>query len=169
MGLYRLESNGVYQTVKKLSIPNDPSNSDWQEYLDWVGEGNTADPQYTLQERRDIRWVEAVAICEDKKDGGVIENSITFSTNCDKMNELGNFILGVDKGYAGFSGYWMDTNDDVVSVTITNLNSLIAGYAELVDKCQENAGNLHTTIMASSDPESVDITAGYPTVPYTPA
>jgi len=29
---------------EKLWIPLDPENTDYQEYLEWVAEGNTADP-----------------------------------------------------------------------------------------------------------------------------
>ena len=30
--------------INDASIPFDPANTDYQEYLEWVEEGNTADP-----------------------------------------------------------------------------------------------------------------------------
>lgn len=35
---------GVYHTKKFLSIPINPLNTDYQEYLQWLAEGNTPDP-----------------------------------------------------------------------------------------------------------------------------
>ena len=49
--LFKLsEVTGVEHVIKKddlgmeYTIPFDPSNTDYQEYLAWVADGNTADP-----------------------------------------------------------------------------------------------------------------------------
>lgn len=40
-----LKSNGSTSTGHRwLSIPKDPENTDYQEYLEWVSAGNTAEP-----------------------------------------------------------------------------------------------------------------------------
>ena len=38
------ESNQVIRLVDNAWIPFDPANTDYQEYLEWVAEGNTPDP-----------------------------------------------------------------------------------------------------------------------------
>ena len=49
--MYKLindEFRGTVTTVKRLSdnsfIPFDPANTDYQEYLEWLAEGNTPEP-----------------------------------------------------------------------------------------------------------------------------
>jgi len=41
-----IDTNCIEKTVDgiKYYIPFDPANIDYQEYLEWVAEGNTADP-----------------------------------------------------------------------------------------------------------------------------
>lgn len=50
MAKYKLTESGVLDTETGTSIPNAPGNRHWQEYQEWLSEGNTPDPQYTLDE-----------------------------------------------------------------------------------------------------------------------
>lgn len=52
--MYKLINfNGVAVAVMRLSntanIPFDPDNTDYQEYLKWVAEGNTPEPAETTE------------------------------------------------------------------------------------------------------------------------
>lgn len=52
MALYKLTGNDsfgekiqvIFRTTDKASIPIDNNNQDYQAYLAWVADGNTADP-----------------------------------------------------------------------------------------------------------------------------
>ena len=59
MAKYKYIDNGVQDTETGASIPNDPANRHWQEYLVWTTvSGNETDPQYTAQEIEDNMWAE---------------------------------------------------------------------------------------------------------------
>jgi len=38
------QSNSVLRQADNVCIPFDPANTDYQEYLKWVAEGNTPEP-----------------------------------------------------------------------------------------------------------------------------
>jgi len=50
--MYKLTENGVIRLSDGAFIPNDPANKDWQEYQEWLKQGNQPLPQYTPQELR---------------------------------------------------------------------------------------------------------------------
>tara|TARA_R100000742_G_C4190802_1_gene22963 strand:+ start:404 stop:556 length:153 start_codon:yes stop_codon:yes gene_type:complete len=41
--LYDLPTGIILKPDENMSIPPDPKNTDYQEYLEWVAAGNTAD------------------------------------------------------------------------------------------------------------------------------
>jgi hypothetical protein len=42
--LTNTEINFVYKIIDNATIPFDPANTDYQEYLEWLAEGNTPEP-----------------------------------------------------------------------------------------------------------------------------
>lgn len=41
---YKLNSFGVTRLSDAANIPNDPANADWQQYQQWLADGNEPDP-----------------------------------------------------------------------------------------------------------------------------
>ena len=64
MTTYRLLPNGVLRDEgleTEASIPADPSNTDWQEYLVWQAEGNTPAPMIAVVTAPTKRWITRLA------------------------------------------------------------------------------------------------------------
>ncbi|MEO6146722.1 MAG: DUF4376 domain-containing protein [Sulfuriferula sp.] len=45
--MYKLSKNSIKRTTDNASIPLDPANRDYAEYLEWVALGNMPTPQFT--------------------------------------------------------------------------------------------------------------------------
>lgn len=48
--MYREQEEGVLRLSDNASIPKVASNCDWKDYVKWVNEGNTPEPQFTTTE-----------------------------------------------------------------------------------------------------------------------
>ena len=66
---YKLTKSGVQRLADLAWIPNDPANTDWQEYQKWLAAGNTplpADPEPTQVPQATLEDVIAVLPASQK-------------------------------------------------------------------------------------------------------
>jgi hypothetical protein len=62
---YKLGPNGVIRISDGASIPSDPKNTDWRDYLAWVAKGNTPAPERTLAEAK-ARQSDAITVARNR-------------------------------------------------------------------------------------------------------
>jgi hypothetical protein len=56
MKKYKISGDGIKDTETGASIPITGGNRHYQEYLEWVAEGNVADDEFTSEEISSMNW-----------------------------------------------------------------------------------------------------------------
>jgi len=64
--MYKLAEGGVIRLADGAFIPADDRNKDWQEYQEWLSQGNTPMPQFNLQELRTKIRAEILSLREGR-------------------------------------------------------------------------------------------------------
>lgn len=69
---FKLSQDGVIRKFDGASIPNSSDNRDWIEYLGWVAEGNTPDPEYTAEELTIKETIEEIESLKGDLKGAIV-------------------------------------------------------------------------------------------------
>lgn len=64
--MYKLKLNGIIRLSDNASIPLDPGNPDYQDYMAWIAAGNTPLPEFTPEEQA-AREAQAAAAAEEQE------------------------------------------------------------------------------------------------------
>lgn len=141
MAKYKLTENGVFDTERKLSIPNAPGNRHWREYQEWLAEGNTPDPMYSLDELRELKVQEVKATA-----GQLIK---THYPEYKQRNMLARMLE------------LRDTKDER-SLTADEQNEYLSlkSVWNWVKAVREESNRVEQEVLSSNDPENV--TAAWP-------
>lgn len=167
MSIYKITANGVFKKDNQKHIPNHTSNSDWNDYLAWVSRGNVADTD-TLDERKASSYSEAVNKANIFRDGGIIMDGVTFSSDSKRLTEYCSRAQGVRLGFPWPTAKISDSSNVIASLNLDGIELIMNFASELHDLIDENLETLRNSIYSSDSPEEIDITTGWPTVPYAP-
>lgn len=168
MAIYKITSNGVLKTDENKHIPNSTDNKDWKDYLAWVALGNTAD-EATLDEKRIDAYRSAKIESSKKSMGGVIVNGVTYRSCDTGILEYAYRVEGMRRGKPWPTTKILDMDDEVRTLDLDAIEEIMNSASELHDLIDQNLETLRAAIYASPNPETVDIEAGWPTVPYAAA
>lgn len=150
--------------VKRLSdgwiIPKDERNFDYVQCLRWIAEGNEMENGVTIESRRVKVW-ESIKAERDRRMGNGVKvgaNWFQSDTNS-RIQQLALVMLGASIP-AGVQ--WKTLGGSKVPMTQTLASQIFAAEAASDIAIFARAEALKDLVYASSDPESIDITVGWP-------
>lgn len=108
--MYKLAENGVIRLSDNAFIPNDPANTDWQEYQEWLKEGNEPLPMYTPNELRQK-----------------LKNDMLFLRNM-RINN----VVKIEYEYDDLADVYVYTNDPELSNEANQIINWYLKYDDLI-------------------------------------
>lgn len=178
--MYQLikDSTSIKRIADGAFIPADPANMDYAAYLAWLDAGNTPEPapETSIESRRSARWEQVKAERRRRQDGGVQVSGHWFQTDTESRIQLlrldqkaSNTLAAGGQStdmltVAGQPIYWKSTDNGLVPMTVA-LAQGIAIAIEVLDAMAFARGEqLRAQIEASSNPEAIDISTGWPPI-----
>ena len=129
--MYKLAQNGVIKLSDNAFIPEDPANKDWQEYQQWLAQGNKPQPQYTTAELREQLRTKMLALRSARI------NSVLNSPNA-QYDGLADVKLYAELG---------DTDAQKILAWYTNASA--NGYDDLIWAYIDSIPNMTKTQVAN--------------------
>ena len=152
MAEYKITQNGVFRRSDNAGIPADINNSDWQKYLEWLNQGNTPDPQFTLDDLK----AQKIADLQDTYQSAIFTN-VTYTSKSQITKNYQNdansqqVLLQTTIGY-GIAGrtpnsfYWLADDNTPVMFELSDLQGL---YQTMLENGQ-NAFIKYQTLKAQA-------------------
>lgn len=177
----------MYQIVNDTSVRHIPSGTVFpvppverfgRDYQRWLNAGNTPEPapQPTIEERRASVWSHVKAERTRRVNGGAQVAGHWYHTDVDSRVQhmrldakaaalLAGGGAAVDMlTVAGQPIYWKTLSNGLVPMTAGLAQTIVAAIEVLDALAFARAETLRAQIEASEDPESIDITSGWPAI-----
>ena len=129
--MYKLNKNSVTRLSDGASIPFADGNRDYEEYKQWILEGNTPEPEFTEEELVAIAEAEATRLAKQAKELALA--SITVTTQSGKVfdgkdldqQRMVSAIMSAD--VVGITEtYWKLADNSVAMVTLLELKEALS-------------------------------------------
>jgi hypothetical protein len=164
------ENNGYVYDIANAQYPVNPDMGlFWVEGAEGVAQRGDKYidgqfvPRFSLDERRQMRVVQLEQKRDDVINSGIIVNGNSYFTDDKSINLMHQAItmqgLGIE---TVFPRAWILSDGSVVTVSFDDMKAVAVAIAGKKDACYANYLAIVPQIMASDNPESVDIDSGWP-------
>lgn len=174
--MYKQTPSGTFVIRKKdgAYIPQDPANKDWQEYQEWLSDGNMPDPAETAESARARMWEAVKAERDRRKAGGFKVGTSWFHSDADsRIQHLGLKDKARDLLAAGGAMTenltilgqpvkWKTMDGSFVTITAKLAFDIVSAAGELDARLFAVAETHRAGMEAAADPAAYDFSAGWP-------
>ena len=177
----------MYQIINASSIRHLPSGTVFSipaqesfghDYQAWLDSGNTPDPAplAPIADRRSLVWEQIKEERARREAGGIQAGGHWFQTDSDsrikflRLDAKASALIAAGGQstdiltVAGQPIYWKTTENGLVPMTAALAQGIMAAVEILDALAYGRAEVLRAQVMASDNPESIDITTGWPTI-----
>lgn len=177
----------MYQTINTTSVrhipsgtvfPLPPAESYGHDYQRWLDAGNAPDPAplAPIADRRAAVWEFIKEERSRREVGGIQAGGHWFQTDQDSRIKFLRLDAKATAAVAGGAQstdvltvagqpiYWKTTENGLVPMTVELCQGIVTAVEVLDALAYGRAEVLRAQVMASEDPESIDITTGWPAI-----
>jgi len=104
-----------------MSIPDDKGNRHYQEVQEWIAEGNTPEPQYSLKDLQKLKLNELEVSYNIANQEAVVYMDTTFQADNGSQSLIVS-VLSAGNVPDGF--YWLNIDNNQVSMSYADLQGL---------------------------------------------
>ncbi len=156
--MYKVFSNFSLRVADSTTIPIEPENADYQAYLAYVAGGGEVES--AVPDRKTQIWEMIKAERDRRKFGGVKVGNYWFHTDADsRTQQLSLVMLGSN---IPPNTLWKSMGSQMVTMTPTLAQQIFAAVIQAEMTLFGKAEQLRALVNTVSDPDSVDIYAGWP-------
>lgn len=166
MSRYELRRVGVFDRDAGVVVTR--RDAGWREYEAWLTAGGVPDPMPqppapSLELRRAERSALVNRVRDAQAAAGVTFDGKRFDSDPVSRANLTGAVASIGGGGGLPSGLqWRTADNQLVAMTPQKLSQLGRAVLDHVNACYVRSWELKDAIAASLDPESIDITAGWP-------
>ena len=150
---------GIKDNEQGWFIPIDPANTHYQEYQQWLEEGNEPDPPYTLEELKQLKKQEIKQAFLSAPNDGFVSSSLNIKVDCkrdDYLNLQGAYDLAISKNLSTIT--IRDYNNEYHDLTPDQLKTLLNELLDYYNLLYQKKWNLEQQIdTATTLEETVQI------------
>lgn len=166
-GIYKVtHSGGIIRLSDNAFIPADTDNSDYQTYLAWVADGNTADPEWDTAELQTRKWNEI----KNERDRRILNSGFKvgnywFHSDLLSRTQHHALVTVCDKGLLPTNLSWKTMSGDFVAMDETLANAVfmsgVASDIAIFAVAENKRAQMLMEADASTYPALTDWPLGY--------